>query len=116
MLLNGPWVNPRHGRGPRAKVTALASRGTAYESINNWDHNKCKCRDAAATLHAHEINKMTDQTEIAIINEVNSFLLGKGSNKRRITSENKALCALKLGDLEEAKIQKTVSPLMFGRF
>ena len=24
----GPWVNPRHGRGPRDQVTALAKRGT----------------------------------------------------------------------------------------
>ena len=33
MLLNGPWVNPRHGCGPWAKVTALARRGTKYKEV-----------------------------------------------------------------------------------
>ena len=74
-----------------------------YESIKKWDHNKCTFCDAADTLHAHEISKMTDQTEIEIDDELNSLLLSKGPNKKIITSENKALCALKLGDLEEAK-------------
>ena len=27
-VISGPWVNPRHGRGPRDQVTALANRGT----------------------------------------------------------------------------------------
>ena len=27
-VISGPWVNPRHGRGPRYQVTALVNRGT----------------------------------------------------------------------------------------
>ena len=27
-VVSGPWVNLRHGRGPRDQVTALADRGT----------------------------------------------------------------------------------------
>ena len=27
-MISGPWVNPRHGRGPRYQVTALANCGT----------------------------------------------------------------------------------------
>ena len=32
-VISGPWVNPRHGRGPRDQVTALANRGTVTKSI-----------------------------------------------------------------------------------
>ena len=27
-VVSGPWVNLRHGHGPRDQVTALANRGT----------------------------------------------------------------------------------------
>ena len=27
-MISGPWVNPRHGRGPQDQVIALANRGT----------------------------------------------------------------------------------------
>ena len=27
-MIDGPWVNPRHGRGPRDQVTSLGKRGT----------------------------------------------------------------------------------------
>ena len=53
--------------------------------------------DAAATLLAHEISNMTAHTKIVINDEVNSLLLGKGSNKRRSTGKNKAFRALNLG-------------------
>ena len=33
-VVSGPWVNPRHGRGPRYQVTALANRGTFIAAIN----------------------------------------------------------------------------------
>ena len=32
-VLGGPWVNPRHGRGQRDQVTALATRGTNHEYL-----------------------------------------------------------------------------------
>ena len=32
-LVCGMWVNPRHGRGPRASVAALANRGTGENYI-----------------------------------------------------------------------------------
>ena len=33
-MLGGPWVNPRHGRGPRYQVTAQAKRGTTTLHVN----------------------------------------------------------------------------------
>ena len=53
--------------------------------IKNWYQTKCTFRDAAATLCAHDISKITTQTKRAIESEVNSLLLGSGSNNRRIT-------------------------------
>ena len=53
---------------------------------------------------------MTAQTKRATNEEVNSLLLGKGSNKRRATSKNKALRALKLGGPEEEKRSKNRIP------
>ena len=43
MLLNGPWVNPRHGRGPRAKVTALARRGTVQRRLYIFGGDLLEC-------------------------------------------------------------------------
>ena len=67
------------------------------ESIKNWDKIKCMFRDAAATLCAHEISKMTAQTKRAIENEVNSLLL-VSSNKSRAIGEQKALRDIRLGE------------------
>ena len=53
------------------------------ESIKNWDTIRGVFQDAAAMLWAYKISKMTAQTKIAIDDEVNILLLGKGSNKRR---------------------------------
>ena len=33
-LVCSPWVNPRHGRGPRSSVAAIANRGTSQPSIS----------------------------------------------------------------------------------
>ena len=66
------------------------------ESINNWDRVKHSFCDAAATLQAHEISKMTSQTKIAIDEEINSILLWKYFNKSRAPGEVKILCAFKL--------------------
>ena len=35
VVINGPWVNPRHGRGPQDQVTALAKSGTAVVNYVN---------------------------------------------------------------------------------
>ena len=45
MLLNGLWVNPRHGRGPRDKVTALAMLGTDEVRVVNYDGNSTDSSD-----------------------------------------------------------------------
>ena len=76
------------------------------ESINNCDQYKCTFRDVAANQSAHEISKMTAQIKKAIENEVNSLLLGSGSNKRRATGEQKALRAIRLGDQKDNKTQE----------
>ena len=81
------------------------------DSIENFDQPKCMFCDAAATLHAHEISKITAQCKKAIKNEVNSLLLGSDSNKRREIDENKKLCALRLGDHKEKKTQEECIPL-----
>ena len=86
-----------------------------YEIINKWDQSKCIFRETAATLRAHYISKMNAQTKKAIKNEVNSLLLGGGSNKRRITCEQKVLRAIRLGYLEDGKSQKTLYLSSFGR-
>ena len=69
-----------------------------WKSIKNWDTSRRRFHDAAATLWAQEISKMTAQTKREIDDEINSLLQGKGSNKRRANGEDKTLCALKLGD------------------
>ena len=46
-----------------------------YKSINNWYNLKCTFFDAAATLRAHNIIKMTAQTKRAIKNEVNDKVI-----------------------------------------
>ena len=56
-----------------------------YEIINNWDQYKFKFCDATDTLRAHDISKITTHTKKATENEVNSLLLGCGSNKSRAT-------------------------------
>ena len=80
------------------------------DSIKNWYQTKCTFSDAAATLCAHEISKITAQTKKAIENEVNSFLL-VSSNKRRLIGEQKTLRALRLGDHEDAKKSEDRIPL-----
>ena len=79
-------------------------------SINNWYKTKCKFRDAAATLSAHDISKMTAQTKKLIENEVNSLLLGN-FNKRREIGEQKALQYLRFGDQEDTKTSEDRIPL-----
>ena len=72
-----------------------------WESIKNWAERNKTFRDAPATLRAHDISKLVGQTKNAIEMEVNSLLLGSGSNKRRATGEPKALCAFRLGGNED---------------
>ena len=74
-----------------------------YKTIKNWDATRRTFHDAAATLRSHEISKMTDQNKRAINDEINILILGKGSNKRRVTVDAKVLCALKLGVQEDEK-------------
>ena len=35
-MINGPWVNPRHGRRPWYQVTALDKSGTAVQGISSF--------------------------------------------------------------------------------
>ena len=37
-VIDGPWVNPRHGRRPRYQVTALAKRGTNVVALMNTEY------------------------------------------------------------------------------
>ena len=80
------------------------------DSIKNWYQFDCTFRDAASTLHANEISKLTAQTKKAIENEVNSLLFGSGSNKRRAIGGQKTLCALRLGGHEDKKTQNVFQP------
>ena len=73
------------------------------KSIKNWDIHRLMFCDAVAPLYAHEISKMMAQTKIAIDDEVNILLLGKGPNKRIATGKNNALRALILGNRKEEK-------------
>ena len=73
------------------------------ESIKNWDTIRRTFRDAADTLWAHEISKMTSQEKIAIGDEINRVLIGKGYNKSRATVKTKILRELKLGGTEYEK-------------
>ena len=34
-VIGGPWVNLRHGRGPRDQITVIAKRGNIYDSIES---------------------------------------------------------------------------------
>ena len=72
------------------------------EIINNRYQTKCTLHDAAATLCAHDIIKITAQTKKATKNEVSSLLLGS-SNKRRVVVEQKTLHALRLVDHKNMK-------------
>ena len=67
------------------------------ESIRKWAIPKKTFRDAAATLWGHEISKNSGQTKKDIKLEVNVLLMGNGSNKRRLTGEDKAIRGFKLG-------------------
>ena len=67
------------------------------KSIKNWDNSKKTFCNAAATLCAHKIGKLSGETKKAIKMEVKSLLLGNGSNKRRATGEPKALREFRLG-------------------
>ena len=51
---------------------------------------------------------MTTQTKKATENEVNSLLLGSGSNKRISIDEQKTLWALRLGDHEDKKTEERI--------
>ena len=73
------------------------------ENINNWVEIKKTFRNAAATLRAHKMGKLSGQTYKSIEMEVNSFLFSSGSNKRRVTDEPKALCAFRLVGREDEK-------------
>ena len=42
-VVSGPWVNPRHGRGPRDQITALAKRGTVSSIYDFWFHKIYIC-------------------------------------------------------------------------
>ena len=74
-----------------------------YKNMKNWDDTRRNFHDDTASLWSHEISKMTDQTKRAINDEINILILGKGSNKRRVTIYAKVLCALKLGVQEDEK-------------
>ena len=52
--------------------------------IKNGDCIKCMFCYDAVTLRAHDISKTTAQTKREIGDEVNSLVLGKGSNKRMV--------------------------------
>ena len=47
---------------------------------------------------------------MAIDDDINILLLGKGSNKRRYTGKAKALCVLKLGGQEDEKCSEDCVP------
>ena len=83
--------------------------------IKNWDHVKCTFCDAASTLRAHEISKMTAQTKRAVYDEVNNLLLRKGSNERRDTGNNNALRVLKLCVPEEENRSEDCIPFNFWK-
>ena len=76
-----------------------------YKIINNWDQYKCTFCDAETILRSHKISKMTAQIKKEIENKVNILLLGSGSNKMRVTGEQKSLHALRLGDHKDKKMQ-----------
>ena len=59
--------------------------------------------DAADILQANEISKMMAHNKRVIDDKLNSLLLGKGSNNRRETGENKSFRALNLGGPEDEK-------------
>ena len=73
------------------------------ESINNWVESKKTFCNAAATLCAHKIGKLSGETKKAIEMEINRLLLGNGSNKRRATGEPKALREFRLVRHEDEK-------------
>ena len=77
----------------------------------NWVERKKTISDAAATLRAHWIGKLDGHTKKAIEMDVNSLLLGSGSNKRRATGEQKALHTFMLGVQEDKKNPEECIPL-----
>ena len=80
------------------------------ESIKNWDDNRRTSCDAVDILRDHKISKMIAKTKRAIFDEINSLLLGKGSNKRRDTGDTNNSCALKLGGKEDDKRSEDLVP------
>ena len=75
----------------------------AYEIIKNWEITKNTFCNASSTMRDQKFSKITSQTKIAIGDEINSLLLGKGSNKRRATGNVKTQRAFKLSGQEDEK-------------
>ena len=57
MLLNGPWVNLRHWRGPRAKFTARAKR----ETTDIWLKLFCEKFNARCDAYINAMKDMSRQ-------------------------------------------------------
>ena len=66
MLLNGLWANLRHGRGPRAKVTALARRGTNQSGVEKLFHHlfEVKIRELKLCIEHWEIFNINNNSQL----------------------------------------------------
>ena len=81
-MLGGPWVNLRHGRGPRDQVTALATRGTEDEI---HDDIVTECEKYPSTI----LKPATILAEIIKLHDV-QFLKITLKNKRPVLN---CICA-----------------------
>ena len=76
-----------------------------------WYRVKRPFCDAANTLWSHKIGKMTSQTKRDINEEINSLLLGKGSNNRKATGEVNTMREFKVSDQEYEKHSEDHFPI-----